>query len=58
MEYKGKSKGLGDTIKKFTDMMNVKQCGGCKKRQEELNSIFPYSGFYVKNILKGFKKNG
>ena len=28
------SEGLGDTIKKVTDKLGIKQCGGCKKRQE------------------------
>lgn len=36
------SKGLGDTVKKITDKMGIKQCGGCKKRQEWLNKYFPY----------------
>lgn len=37
-----KSKGLGDTIKKMTDAVGIKQCGACKKRQEKLNKMFPY----------------
>lgn len=37
-----KSKGLGDTIKKVTNAMGIKQCGACKKRQEKLNKMFPY----------------
>lgn len=37
-----KSKGFGDTIKKFTDKLGIKQCGGCKKRQQWLNKYFPY----------------
>lgn len=36
------SKGLGDTIKKVTDKLGIKQCGGCKKRQEALNRLVPY----------------
>tara|TARA_R110002167_G_scaffold308154_1_gene512900 strand:- start:600 stop:872 length:273 start_codon:yes stop_codon:yes gene_type:complete len=36
------STGLGDTIKKVTNALGVKQCGGCKKRQEKLNRLFPY----------------
>jgi len=39
---KQQSKGLGDTIKKITDKMGVKQCGGCRKRQNKLNRLFPY----------------
>ena len=38
-----KSKGLGDTIKKVTSKLGIKQCGGCKKRQEKLNRLFPYT---------------
>lgn len=37
-----KSKGLGDTVKKVTDKLGIKQCGGCKRRQEKLNRLFPY----------------
>ncbi len=37
-----KSKGLGDTIAKVTSAVGIKPCGGCKKRQEKLNKIFPY----------------
>lgn len=36
------SKGIGDTIAKITHAMGIKQCGGCKKRQEWLNKKFPY----------------
>jgi hypothetical protein len=37
-----KSKGLGDTIAKMTKKVGIKPCGGCKKRQDKLNKIFPY----------------
>jgi len=37
-----KMKGLGDLIKKGTDKLGIKQCGGCKKRQEWLNKKFPF----------------
>lgn len=37
-----KSKGLGDSIKKVTDTLGIKQCGGCKRRQALLNKFFPY----------------
>ena len=50
-----KSKGLGDTIKKLTSLAGVEQCNSCKKRQKKLNTIFPYSGFNLKNIIKEFK---
>ena len=36
------STGFGDTIKKVTDTLGIKQCGGCKKRQALLNQMFPY----------------
>jgi len=44
-ENKPKSKGLGDTVKKITDKMGIKQCGACKKRQEKLNRLFPYRNY-------------
>ena len=37
-----KSRGLGDTIKKLTEKIGVKQCGACKKRQKALNRLVPY----------------
>ena len=50
-----KSKGLGDSIEKFTKMTGIsslaqmgakvvgkKDCG-CKKRKEALNKAFPYN---------------
>ena len=52
--YTRKSRGLGDTINKFTQatgLHNLAQMGakavgkkdcGCKKRQEALNKAFPY----------------
>lgn len=36
------SRGVGDTIKKVTDKLGIKQCGGCKARQKALNKMFPY----------------
>ena len=45
-----KSKGLGDSIEKFTEAIGIKKvvdtvtqggCG-CNKRKEALNKIFPY----------------
>ena len=38
----GKSAGLGDTIKRLTSALGVKQCGACKRRQRKLNEWFPY----------------
>ena len=52
--YMAKSKGLGDSIEKFTKItgihsltqMGIKAIGkkdcGCKKRKEALNKAFPY----------------
>lgn len=46
-----KTRGLGDIVHKFAQPVakaidkvfgtNVKNCGGCKKRQERLNKLFP-----------------
>jgi len=51
---KSKSKGLGDSIEKFTTKTGIKKATnyifdklgmdcGCEKRKERLNSLFPYS---------------
>jgi len=52
-ENKNKSKGLGDTVEKFTKMTGIKKlvevieeetgggCG-CNERKDKLNKIFPY----------------
>lgn len=42
MGRRKKSKGLGDTVAKITTLVGAKPCGGCKKRQEKLNKLFPY----------------
>jgi len=39
---KKKSKGLGDSIAKATKAIGIKPCGGCKKRRDKLNELFPY----------------
>jgi len=36
------SRGIGDTIAKLTSAVGIKPCGGCKKRQQKLNKLFPY----------------
>jgi len=54
MDKKNESKGLGDSIAKFTEFTGIsslakltatalgkKDCG-CKKRQKALNKAFPY----------------
>lgn len=38
-----KSRGLGDSIKKITEFLGIPQCEDCKKRQEFLNELVPYS---------------
>ena len=35
-------KGFGDMVKRATDLLHIKQCGGCKKRQEWLNKKIPF----------------
>jgi len=42
MTDKEKSKGLGDTVKKVTNALGIKQCEPCKRRQQKLNRLFPY----------------
>ena len=37
------SKGLGDSIKKVTEALRIRQCDACKRRQEKLNRLFPYN---------------
>lgn len=36
------SAGLGDTIKKITNVLGIEQCDGCKSRQKQYNKIFPW----------------
>lgn len=36
------SRGLGDTIAKITKKAGIRQCGGCRKRQAQLNRLVPY----------------
>jgi hypothetical protein len=35
-------RGLGDVVAAATSAVGVKPCGGCKKRQEALNKMFPF----------------
>ena len=42
IDSNNQSKGLGDTIKKITNALNIPQCGACKQRQQKLNRLFPY----------------
>jgi hypothetical protein len=46
---KGCSKGLGDTVSSIIRSVSrgrVKECGGCKKRKELLNSRVPYNNIF------------
>jgi len=36
------SRGLGDTIAKGTHQLGIKQCKGCRKRQERANELISY----------------
>ena len=38
----GISRGVGYTIEKATKAIGIPACGGCKKRREKLNQLFPY----------------
>jgi hypothetical protein len=42
MSRRKKAKGFGDSVASITSLFGVKPCGGCKKRQEKLNKMFPY----------------
>ena len=42
IKLKKESLGIGDSIKKVTDALKIPQCGGCRRRQEKLNRLFPY----------------
>jgi len=37
-----KSKGLGDSVEKFTKKATGKPCG-CSQRRDSLNRMFPYN---------------
>ena len=44
--YKQPSRGLGDTVAKIIKRVTrgrVKPCGGCRKRQQRLNELVPYT---------------
>ena len=41
----GLSKGLGDSVARFTSAIGIKQCGGCKSRQGTLNKKFATPAF-------------
>ncbi len=33
--------GLGDVVRRVTDAAGFQHCGGCEKRQHELNQLLP-----------------
>jgi hypothetical protein len=37
-----KMKGLGDLVARGTKMIGLNECGGCAKRRERLNTLFPF----------------
>tara|TARA_R100000664_G_C2757060_1_gene145087 strand:- start:3138 stop:3431 length:294 start_codon:yes stop_codon:yes gene_type:complete len=43
-DYKGESRGLGDTVHKVLKKVGIgrkkKGCGGCQSRREKLNDLF------------------
>ena len=50
MDNKNKSKGVGDTIEKFTEATGIKKLAssipggcGCQSRKDKLNNLFPYN---------------
>tara|TARA_R110000824_G_scaffold367453_1_gene556592 strand:+ start:2630 stop:2911 length:282 start_codon:yes stop_codon:yes gene_type:complete len=38
-KYIGPDRGLGDLIKRGTDSLGIKTCGGCQKRRQGLNEM-------------------
>jgi len=52
-EYKKYKKGLGDKVKDVTQSLGIKQCEGCKKRQESLNLL----GHSLEYFFKKHKPN-
>ena len=36
-------RGLGDAVARATSFFGVKPCAGCKRRQERLNTLIPFS---------------
>lgn len=42
MEADGKIRGLGDVVAAATKAVGIKPCGGCQKRREALNKMFPF----------------
>lgn len=71
MQIKKPSKGLGDTIDKFTSATGIKTVAeavsklvgaegcGCEERKQYLNELFPYKEKYRKfRIIKDFVLEG
>lgn len=70
MQIKKQSKGLGDSIEKFTKATGIKTVAevvaklaglegcGCEERKQYLNELFPYSKFRYFEIIENIKING
>lgn len=64
MGRRKKSKGLGDTIEKFTEATGIKalvhaiidDCG-CEQRKEKLNKLFPYKVECLNEIDEAYLKD-
>jgi len=44
-KHKPRARGFGDTVSRVIKKLSrgkIKQCGGCKKRQQLLNKLIPY----------------
>ena len=44
-------RGLGDAVARMTTAVGIKPCGGCKKRQELLNRLVPFTHGKAKAAL-------
>jgi hypothetical protein len=40
-------RGAGDLVKRVTAALGIRQCGGCKDRQERLNKLMPFGSTSV-----------
>lgn len=36
-------RGAGDVVAAITRAVGIKPCGGCKRRQQKLNQLFPFT---------------
>lgn len=47
----GKLRGVGDVIAAATKAIGIKPCGGCLRRQEELNRLSQAAAAVVKKVI-------